>query len=73
MKAKIKPSKFFGRIWGFANSPLHVKSCGLTSLFYINYPTTLGQRGCNACGDEGLLSSLKQEPPGNGDRVPVPA
>lgn len=26
-----------------------------------------------ACGDEGLLSSMKQEPPGNGDRVPAPA
>ena len=34
---------------------------------------TLGQRGCNACGDEGLPSSTKQEPPGNGDRVPAPA
>ena len=34
---------------------------------------TLGQRGRNACGDERLLSSMKQEPPGNGDRVPAPA
>jgi putative transposase len=34
---------------------------------------TLGQRGWNACGDERLLSSMKQEPPGNGDRVPAPA
>ena len=32
---------------------------------------TLGQRGINACGDEGLLSSVKQEPPGNGDKVPA--
>lgn len=32
---------------------------------------TLGQRGFNACGDERLLSSVKQELPGNGDRVPV--
>lgn len=31
---------------------------------------TLGQRGINACGDEGVLSSLKQELSGNGDRVP---
>ena len=34
---------------------------------------TLGQRGRNACGDEGLPSSMKQEPPGNGDKVPAPA
>jgi len=41
---------------------------------------TLGQRGCNACGDEpgthsavSAGSSMKQEPPGNGDRVPASA
>jgi putative transposase len=34
---------------------------------------TLGQRGRNACGDERLLLSMKQEPLGNGDKVPAPA
>jgi putative transposase len=31
---------------------------------------TLGQRGINACGDEGLPSSWKQEPPGTSDQLP---
>ena len=32
---------------------------------------TLGQRGINACGDEGLPSSMKQEPAGTGNQVPT--
>jgi putative transposase len=32
---------------------------------------TAGHAGINACGDEGLPSSVKQEPPGTGNLVPA--
>lgn len=52
------------------------ESCGLEIHADLNAAInihTLGQRGINACGDEGLPSSLKQEPPGTGDIVLAPA
>ena len=50
------------------------ESCGLEIHADLNAAInihTLGQRGINACGDEGLPSSVKQEPPGKSDQVPV--
>ena len=59
-----------------SQSRFECENCGLKINAYHNAAiniATLGQRGYNACGDEGLPSSTKQEPPGNGDRVSAPA
>ena len=48
------------------------ESCGIEIHADINAAInihTLGQRGINACGDEGLLSSVKQELPEKSDQL----
>jgi putative transposase len=52
------------------------EKCGLTIHADHNAAInihTLGQRGINACGDEGWPSSLKQEPSGMSNLLPIPA
>ena len=52
------------------------ESCGLEINADLNTSINihaLGQRGINACGDEGLLSSVNQEPQGTGDILPASA
>jgi putative transposase len=52
------------------------ENCGLTIHADHNAAInihTLGQRGINACGDERLFSSLKQEPSGTSNLLPIPA